>query len=146
MFTECYHVHYAKIQSARIAKRQLDNRSFYGGVLHVCYAPERESVEDTRAKLLQRSKDVLSRLYGTLEKNTEVIENKTCFHESEIDPLESSRKIRKVLPQKEKEDEVVYGPQLPALYQKEEDSGGELLLFQSVSSNNVEKRIVFRKT
>lgn len=72
-FTECYHVHYAKIQSARIAKHKLDNKSFYGGILHVCYAPEKETVDDTRAKLLQRSKDVLSRLYGTLEKDDNAI-------------------------------------------------------------------------
>lgn len=64
IFTECYHVHYAKIQSARLAKRLLDNKSFYGGILHVCYAPECESLEETRAKLQQRTKDVLNRLQG----------------------------------------------------------------------------------
>lgn len=32
--------------------------SFYGGLLHVCYAPELESVDETRAKLLQRRKEV----------------------------------------------------------------------------------------
>lgn len=62
VFTECFHVHYERIQSARIAKRFLDNKSFYGELLHVCYAPEFENVEETRAKLLQREKDVLTRL------------------------------------------------------------------------------------
>lgn len=62
IFTECFHVHYERIQSARIAKRFLDNKSFYGELLHVCYAPEFENVEETLAKLLQRRKDVLSRL------------------------------------------------------------------------------------
>ncbi|CAH0558288.1 unnamed protein product [Brassicogethes aeneus] len=62
IFTECYHVVFDRIQSARIAKRLIDTRSFYGGVLHVCYAPEFESVEETRVKLQQRNTDVLRRL------------------------------------------------------------------------------------
>ncbi|KAF2887977.1 hypothetical protein ILUMI_18196 [Ignelater luminosus] len=62
VFTECYHVQYERIQSARIAKRLLDNKSFYGDVLHVCYAPEYESVQETRTKLMQRVKDVSSRI------------------------------------------------------------------------------------
>lgn len=61
-FTECYHVHFERIQSARIAKKMIDTKSFYGGILHVCYAPECESVGETRTKLLQRKKDVLRRL------------------------------------------------------------------------------------
>lgn len=62
IFTECYHVNFERIQSARIAKRFLDNKSFYGETLHVCYAPEFETLDETRLKLNQRDKDVLSRL------------------------------------------------------------------------------------
>ncbi|CAK1591596.1 unnamed protein product [Parnassius mnemosyne] len=62
IFTETYHAQYERIQSARIAKRMLDTKNFYGGSLHVCYAPEMETVEETRQKLLQRQKDVLYRL------------------------------------------------------------------------------------
>lgn len=61
-FTECFHVQYKRIQSARIAKRLLDTRSFYGGILHVCYAPECESLDETKSKLAQRRRDVLNRL------------------------------------------------------------------------------------
>lgn len=32
----------------------MDEKSFYGGVLHVCYVPEYETVEDTRLKLQDR--------------------------------------------------------------------------------------------
>ncbi|CAG9823426.1 unnamed protein product [Phaedon cochleariae] len=67
IFTECYHVQYQRIQSARIAKRLLDTHSFYGGVLHVCYAPECESEQETRAKLFQRKLDVLNRLPKNVE-------------------------------------------------------------------------------
>lgn len=71
-FTECYHVHFERIQSARIAKRLIDTKSFYGGILHVCYAPECESVQETKAKLLQRKHDVLKRLpKNTEQKNLE---------------------------------------------------------------------------
>ncbi|CAG9767473.1 unnamed protein product [Ceutorhynchus assimilis] len=62
LFTECFHIQYQRIQSARIAKRLLDTKSFYGGILHACYAPECESVEETRTKLAQRRRDVLNRL------------------------------------------------------------------------------------
>nr|CAG4642018.1 EOG090X0D00 [Eurycercus lamellatus] len=61
-FCEVYHVKFHTIQSARFAKRQMDDRSFYGGVLHVCYAPELETVEDTRHKLDTRIKEIAEKL------------------------------------------------------------------------------------
>ncbi|XP_071631339.1 uncharacterized protein [Temnothorax longispinosus] len=61
-FTETYHVHYAHIQSARIAKRFIDNKNFFGGILHVCYVPELETLEETKAKLEQRRKDVATQI------------------------------------------------------------------------------------
>lgn len=36
----------------------MDKKSFYGGILHVCYAPEYETVEDTRQKLQDRRRYV----------------------------------------------------------------------------------------
>ncbi|XP_062266583.1 RNA-binding protein 48 [Platichthys flesus] len=53
-FTEVYLVKFQKLTSARAAKRHMDEKSFYGGLLHVCYVPEYESVEDTRFKLQDR--------------------------------------------------------------------------------------------
>ena len=32
----------------------MDEQSFFGGLLHVCYAPEFETVEETRKKLRER--------------------------------------------------------------------------------------------
>ncbi|XP_076681701.1 RNA-binding protein 48 isoform X1 [Andrena cerasifolii] len=61
-FTEAYYIQYARIQSARIAKRFVDGKNFYGGSLHVFYAPELESVSETRAKLIQRRRDVAIRI------------------------------------------------------------------------------------
>ncbi|XP_071539934.1 uncharacterized protein [Panulirus ornatus] len=57
-YTEVYLLKYHKIRSARFAKTQLDGKSFYGGVLHVCYAPELETVEETREKLHDRRRTV----------------------------------------------------------------------------------------
>lgn len=45
----------------RFAKRQGDGRAFFGGSLLVCYAPEMESVTETRNKLMQRRHDVARR-------------------------------------------------------------------------------------
>ncbi|XP_005089640.1 uncharacterized protein LOC101864660 [Aplysia californica] len=57
-YTEVYLFKYKKIQSARFAKRKLDDYSFFGGALHVCYAPEYETVSETREKLLDRRRVV----------------------------------------------------------------------------------------
>uniref|UniRef100_A0A2S2PQ11 RNA-binding protein 48 n=1 Tax=Schizaphis graminum TaxID=13262 RepID=A0A2S2PQ11_SCHGA len=32
----------------------MDTKNFFGGILHVCYAPELESIEQTRSKLQMR--------------------------------------------------------------------------------------------
>ena len=53
---------FLKLHEARKAKKQLDAKTFYGGVLHISYATEIESVVDVREKLLQRQKDVEFRL------------------------------------------------------------------------------------
>ncbi|KAJ6666698.1 hypothetical protein lerEdw1_020422 [Lerista edwardsae] len=55
-FTEVYLIKFQKLQSARVAKRKLDERSFFGSLLHVCYAPEFETVQETREKLQDRRK------------------------------------------------------------------------------------------
>lgn len=61
-FTEAYHVRYARIPSARIAKRFIDGKNFFGGSLHVFYAPELESVSETKTKLAQRRRDIATRI------------------------------------------------------------------------------------
>ena len=50
----------------RAAKRKLDDWSFYGGVLHVCYAPEYETVQETKEKLQDRRKAIAAKVrqYG----------------------------------------------------------------------------------
>ncbi|XP_056597377.1 RNA-binding protein 48 [Triplophysa dalaica] len=53
-FTEVYLFKFQKFTSARVAKRHTDEKSFFGGQLHVCYAPEYETVEETRQKLQDR--------------------------------------------------------------------------------------------
>ncbi|KAK3587923.1 hypothetical protein CHS0354_014442 [Potamilus streckersoni] len=60
-FCETYLIKFKKIQSARYAKKKLDDWSFFGGVLHVCYAPEYESVQETREKLQDRRKVIAAK-------------------------------------------------------------------------------------
>ncbi|XP_040208294.1 RNA-binding protein 48 isoform X1 [Rana temporaria] len=57
-FTEVYLLKFQRLQSARVAKRKLDERSFFGGILHICYAPEFEGVQETREKLQDRRRYV----------------------------------------------------------------------------------------
>ncbi|KAK2727818.1 hypothetical protein QYM36_008341 [Artemia franciscana] len=53
-FTKCFRVVYVNVWHSRTAKRKLDDLNFMGGILHVCYAPELESVEETRLKIKTR--------------------------------------------------------------------------------------------
>ena len=63
-YCDVYWIKFDKIRSALISKKKLDNRSFYGISLHVCYAPEFESVSDTREKLSQRRKVIIQKTQG----------------------------------------------------------------------------------
>ncbi|EDS37761.1 conserved hypothetical protein [Culex quinquefasciatus] len=61
-FTDVFHVRFEKLERARRAKKLLDAKNFYGGILHLSYAPERESIEELRQKLAQRRREVAFRV------------------------------------------------------------------------------------
>jgi len=46
----------------------MDDYEFYGGILHVCYAAEYETVDDTRAKLEDRRRAVARRIHQLTSK------------------------------------------------------------------------------
>ena len=60
-FTDVLLVQYKHIDSARVAKRRLDNYYFFSKELHLCYAPEFETLNETREKLIQRRAVVLQK-------------------------------------------------------------------------------------
>lgn len=53
-FLDTMLIKFARIQHARTAKCRLDDLNFMGSSLHVCYAPECETVEDLREKINER--------------------------------------------------------------------------------------------
>lgn len=53
-FSTIYMVKFRYFLNAIYAKKKLDDRSFMGSCLHVCYAPELETVDETRYKLIER--------------------------------------------------------------------------------------------
>lgn len=61
-FTDVYRVVFEKLEHARLAKRFSDAKSFYGGILHVSYAPECESLAEWRQKIEQRMREVQFRV------------------------------------------------------------------------------------
>ena len=63
-YCDVYWIKFIRIGSARMAKKRLDNWSFFGKFLHVCYAPEYESVYETRDKLVQRRKIIAQKTRG----------------------------------------------------------------------------------
>ncbi|XP_075213205.1 uncharacterized protein LOC142319611 isoform X2 [Lycorma delicatula] len=76
-FTDVYHLHYRRIQAARFAKRQLDERCFFGSVLHACYAPELETLAETRIKLIQRRREIAARIRMHKNADTDIKKTRT---------------------------------------------------------------------
>ncbi|CAL9234569.1 unnamed protein product [Arabidopsis halleri] len=69
-FTDVYWIKFRLITNARFAKRKLDESTFLGNRLQISYAPEYESVSDTKDKLETRRKEVLARLNPQKAKST----------------------------------------------------------------------------
>lgn len=57
-FTEVFWVKFQRIYDARKCKRFLDAKEFYGGILHISYAPEHESQDELKNKLNQRMLEI----------------------------------------------------------------------------------------
>lgn len=74
-FTDCYLVKFVAGENARKAKKFLDATSFYGGVLHISYAPELETIDETRAKLQRRAQDVAKRVIVSLSSPEDIAKN-----------------------------------------------------------------------
>lgn len=93
-FTEVYVVKYHWFPAARTAKKHLDDKSFFGGTLHVCYAPEFETVSDTRQKLQERRKYVAWKTKSVPEVGSDGAQNKAIGSRTEINksPISLKRK------------------------------------------------------
>ncbi|KAG8383185.1 hypothetical protein BUALT_Bualt05G0158300 [Buddleja alternifolia] len=61
-YTDVYWIKFHQFNNARFAKRKLDESVFLGNRLQVSYAPQYESLFDTKEKLEGRRKEVLARL------------------------------------------------------------------------------------
>ncbi|XP_033762700.1 uncharacterized protein LOC117344155 isoform X2 [Pecten maximus] len=83
-FTDVYLIKFERIQAARIARRKLDDWSFFGGILHVSYAPENESVEETRLKLQDRRKAIAVRIRKNAESGKPRVNNSGTSGQSQM--------------------------------------------------------------
>lgn len=77
-FTDVFHVQFEKLDRARRAKKLLDAKNFYGGILHVSYAPERESPEELRQKLVQRRREIAFRVVSKKQKSTVKVDEESA--------------------------------------------------------------------
>ena len=57
-FTTVFQVQYKFLRNAIFAKKKLDGLEFYGNILHVCYSPEFENIDDVREKLIERRRSI----------------------------------------------------------------------------------------
>ncbi|CAF0775332.1 unnamed protein product [Brachionus calyciflorus] len=110
-FCETILIKFNKIEHARTAKIKLDNYNFYGGSLHVCYAPEYESIEDTREKLNERKYivSIKCKKYDSIKYGTPEFDSKKL------------KKVKKKLKKTENltnTSENIIGPQLPSNWVK----------------------------
>ncbi|XP_051948691.1 RNA-binding protein 48 [Xyrauchen texanus] len=93
-FTEVYLFKFQKFTSARAAKRHTDEKSFFGGQLHVCYAPEYETVEETRQKLQDRRRFV-NRVSQKSSKQNDQQQNESAELPRTDTPAASAPKFQK---------------------------------------------------
>jgi len=61
-YCDVYWIKFSELPEARIAKRKVDDYNFFGKLLRVEYAPQNESIKDTRDKLDERKRVVNYRL------------------------------------------------------------------------------------
>uniref|UniRef100_A0A0E0CHM4 RNA-binding protein 48 n=1 Tax=Oryza meridionalis TaxID=40149 RepID=A0A0E0CHM4_9ORYZ len=61
-YTDVFFIKFSQASNARFAKRKLDESVFLGNRLQVSYAPQFESLLDTKEKLEVRRKEVLGRM------------------------------------------------------------------------------------
>jgi len=73
-FTETFLVKYSSVKEARVGKKFMDCKNFYGGSLHVCYAPELETVEETRVKLAER-RNAVKRYLASQDSSSSVLKS-----------------------------------------------------------------------
>nr|GMC62333.1 RNA-binding protein 48-like [Ipomoea batatas] len=71
-FTDVYWIKFQRIDNARFAKRKLDEFVFLGNRLQVSYAPQYESLSDTKEKLEGRRREVLTRVNSQRSKSSAI--------------------------------------------------------------------------
>ncbi|KAK1381495.1 RNA-binding protein 48 [Heracleum sosnowskyi] len=81
-YTDVYWIKFCQVNNARFAKKKLDEHVFFGNRLQVSYAPQYESLSDTKDKLEGRRREVLARLNPGKFKGS-----KTQNHTQSCDPL-----------------------------------------------------------
>lgn len=71
-YTDIFWIRFCWVDNARFAKRKLDESVFLGNKLQVSYAPQYESLHETKEKLEARRKEVLARLHPGRSKGSAI--------------------------------------------------------------------------
>ncbi|KAJ3690984.1 hypothetical protein LUZ61_020148 [Rhynchospora tenuis] len=64
-YTDVFFIKFSQVSNARFSKRKLDESIFLGNRIQVTYAPQFETLSDTKEKLEVRRREVLSRINST---------------------------------------------------------------------------------
>ncbi|XP_037483722.1 RNA-binding protein 48-like isoform X2 [Triticum dicoccoides] len=70
-YTDVFFINFSQLSNARFAKRKLDESVFLGNRLQVSYAPQFESILDTKEKLEVRRNEVLGRIRSSVGSRSE---------------------------------------------------------------------------
>nr|GMD97010.1 RNA-binding protein 48-like [Ipomoea batatas] len=71
-FTDVYWIKFQRVDNPRFAKRKLDEFVFLGNRLQVSYAPQYESLSDTKGKLEGRRREVQTRVNSQRSKSSAI--------------------------------------------------------------------------
>ncbi|KAF5450285.1 hypothetical protein F2P56_030650 [Juglans regia] len=83
-FTDVYWIKFRLVSNARFAKRKLDEFVFLGNRLQVSYAPQYESLSDTKDKLEGRTREILTRLNSGRSKGPKVLDRSAASTENSL--------------------------------------------------------------
>ncbi|XP_015936196.1 uncharacterized protein LOC107462114 [Arachis duranensis] len=89
-FTDVYWIKFRLFSNARFAKRKLDDFVFLGNRLQVSYAPQFETLSDTKDKLEGRRREVLARLNPRRSKEIGAPSSSKTMRKSEVVAVSSN--------------------------------------------------------
>ncbi|KAJ4776782.1 RNA-binding protein 48 [Rhynchospora pubera] len=86
-YTDIFFIKFSQVSNARFSKRKLDESVFLGNRIQVTYAPQFETLSDTKEKLEVRRREILSRINSTSARKESTQAKNSLSHKSKGIPV-----------------------------------------------------------